>query len=127
MQSPAPASSLAEPPPAASPQLGWWICQQGLRSARIRGVLLLLAASAAAAAAAAAASTTPALTFLRLVTFRTGIIKFSYRVSNVYVYVVHGFLHCHLLVVYVLLLHPVCSKSVWPGLLWRTWMDANTP
>ena len=29
MQSPAPASSLAEPPPAASPQLGRWICQLG--------------------------------------------------------------------------------------------------
>ena len=70
MQSPAPASRLAEPPPAASPQLGRWICQQGLRSARIRGLLLVLAA--ASAAAAAAASTTTALPFLRLVTFRTG-------------------------------------------------------
>ena len=69
MQSPAPASSLVEPPPAASPQLGRWICQQGLRSARIRGLLLVLAA---AGAAAAAASTT-ALAFSRLVTFRTGI------------------------------------------------------
>ena len=67
MQSPAPASSLAEPPPAASPQLGRWICQQGLRSARTRGLLLVLAA----ASAAAAASTTTALAFLRLVTFRT--------------------------------------------------------
>ena len=70
MQSPAPASSLAEPPPAASPQLGRWICQQGLRPARIRDLLLVLAA--ASAAAAAAASTTTALAFLRLVTFRTG-------------------------------------------------------
>ena len=76
MQSPAPASSLAEPPPAASPQLGRWICQQGLRSARIRGLLLVLAA-ASAAAAAAAASTTTALAFLRLVTFRTGMIVLS--------------------------------------------------
>ena len=42
MQSTAPASSLVEPPPAASPQVGRWICQQGLRSARIRGLLLLL-------------------------------------------------------------------------------------
>ena len=57
VQSPAPVSSLAEPPPAASPQLGWWVCQQGLRSARIRGLLLVLAA----ASAAAAASTTSAL------------------------------------------------------------------
>ena len=72
MQSPAPASSLEEPPPAASPQLGLWICQQGLRSARIRGLLLV----PAAASAAAAASTTTALAFLRLVTFRTGMIKF---------------------------------------------------
>ena len=56
--SPAPASSLAEPPPAASPQLGRWVCEQGRRSARIRGLLLLLAA---ASAAAAAASTTTAL------------------------------------------------------------------
>ena len=42
IQSPAPTSSLAKPPPAASPYLGRWICQQGLRSARIRGLLLLL-------------------------------------------------------------------------------------
>ena len=47
VQSPAPASTLAEPPPAASPQLGRWVCQQGLRSARIRGLLLLLAAASA--------------------------------------------------------------------------------
>ena len=75
MQSPAPASSLAEPPPTASPQLGRWICHQGLRSARIRGLLLVLAAASAAAAAASAtavASTTTALAFLQLVTFRTG-------------------------------------------------------
>ena len=76
MQTPAPASRLAEPPPAASPQPGRWICQQGLRSARIWGLLLVLAAAVAAVAAAAAdddaASTTTALAFLRLVTFRTG-------------------------------------------------------
>ena len=71
MQSPAPTSSLAEPPLAASPQLGRWICQQGLRSARIRGLLLVLAAASAAAAAAAASMTT-AIAFLRLVTFLTG-------------------------------------------------------
>ena len=41
----APASSLAEPPPAASPQLGRCICQQGLRSARMRCLLLVLAAA----------------------------------------------------------------------------------
>ena len=64
MQSPASASSLAESPPAASPQLGRWICQQGLQSAKIRDLLLLLAA----ATAAAAASTTTALGSLRLVT-----------------------------------------------------------
>ena len=57
VQSPAPTSSLAEPHPAACPQLGRWVCEQGLRSARIRGLLLLLAA----ASAAAAASTTTAL------------------------------------------------------------------
>ena len=45
MQPPAPESSLAEPPPAASPQLGRWICQQGLRSARMRCLLLVLAAA----------------------------------------------------------------------------------
>ena len=54
MQSPAPASSLAEPPPAASPQLGRRICQQGLRSARIRDLLLVLAAAAASTTAALA-------------------------------------------------------------------------
>ena len=59
MRSPTLASSLAEPLPAASPQLGRWVCQQGLRSARIRGLLLVLAA--ASVAAAAAASTTTAL------------------------------------------------------------------
>ena len=76
MQSPAPASSLAELPPAASPQLGRWICQQGLRSARVRGLLMVLAAARAAAAAATA--TTAALVFLRLVTFRTGsMIKYT--------------------------------------------------
>ena len=58
VQSPAPASSRAEPPPAASPQLGRWVCQQGLRSARIRGLLLVLAAASAAASAAAASTTT---------------------------------------------------------------------
>ena len=42
MQSLARASRLAEPPPAASSQLRPWICQQGLRSARICGLLLLL-------------------------------------------------------------------------------------
>ena len=42
MQYPAPASSVAEPPQAASLQLGRWICQQGLRSARIRRLLLVL-------------------------------------------------------------------------------------
>ena len=57
MQSPAPASSLAEPLPAASPQLGRWVCQQGLRSAKIRGLLLVLAAASAAAAAAASMTT----------------------------------------------------------------------
>ena len=87
MQPPAPASSLAEPPPAARPHLGRWICQQGLRSERIRGLLLVLAA---AASAAAAASTTTALAFLRLVTFRTGMrILISYSMCT---YVVHGFL-----------------------------------
>ena len=40
----APASSVAEPPPAATPQLGRWTCQQGLRSARMRCLLLVLAA-----------------------------------------------------------------------------------
>ena len=61
-------TALAEPPPAASPQLGRWICQQRLRSARVRGLLLVLAA----ASAAAAASTTTALAFLYLVTSRAG-------------------------------------------------------
>ena len=79
MQSPAPSSSLAEPPSAASPQLGQWICQQGLRSARIWGLLLVLAA--ASAAAATAASTTTALAFFRLVTFRTGMTVFITTVT----------------------------------------------
>ena len=47
MQSPVPASSLAGPLPATSPQLGWWICQQEPRFARIRGLLLVPAAAAA--------------------------------------------------------------------------------
>ena len=59
---------------AASPQLGRWICQQGLRSARIPGLLLVLAA---ASAAAAASSTTTAFAFLRLVTFRAGMAVLS--------------------------------------------------
>ena len=79
MQSPALASSLAEPPPAASPQLGRWISQQGLRSARIRDLLLAFAAASAAAAAAAPASTTTALAFVRLVTFRTGMTAYYYH------------------------------------------------
>ena len=75
MQSPALASSLAEPPPVASPQLGRWICQQGLRSARMRYLLVLLAAARLllpGCQAAAAASTTTSLAFSRLVIFRTG-------------------------------------------------------
>ena len=80
MQSPAPASSLAEPPPAASPQLGRRICQQGLRSARVRCLLPVLAA----ASAAAGASTTTALAFLRLVTFRTGMIVLELATYCIY-------------------------------------------
>ena len=49
MQSPAPASNLAEARPAASPQLGRRICQHGLRSARVGCLLLVLAAASAAA------------------------------------------------------------------------------
>ena len=71
VQSPAPASILAEPPPAASPQRRRWVCQQGLRSARIRGLLLVLAA---ASVAAAAASTTTALPCL----FTFGYISYWY-------------------------------------------------
>ena len=41
MQSSAPASSLVEPPPAESPQLGRWICKKGLTSARMKDLLLL--------------------------------------------------------------------------------------
>ena len=82
LQSSAPASSRAEPPPAASPQQGRWICQQGLRSARIRGLLLVLAAAGACCChccccCCAAASTTTALALLRLVIFRTGMIVLS--------------------------------------------------
>ena len=67
MQSPAPANSLADPPPATSPQPGRWICQQGLRSARIWGLLLVLAAGAGAAS-----TKTALLAFLSLDAFRTG-------------------------------------------------------
>ena len=70
VQSPAPASSLAEPPPAPSPQLGRWVCQQGLRSARTWDLLLVLDA----ASAAAAASTTTALPCL----FTFGHISYCY-------------------------------------------------
>ena len=84
MLSPAPASSVAEPPPAASPQLGRWIYQQGLRSARMRCLLLVLAAAGAVAAAAVAASTTTAfLVFLRLATFRTGMIILEPATINI--------------------------------------------
>ena len=139
MQSPAPAKSLAEPPPAASPQLGRGVCQQGLRSARIRGLLLVLAAASAAAssaaaasaaaasaaAAAAAASTTTTLVFLRLVVFRTGKIHTGYPIctytSCMGSYTVICRLHCCTL---------RCSKSVWPGfnsgLEWMTIYLLNT-
>ena len=63
VQSTAPASNLAEPPPAASPRLGRWVCQQGLRSARIRGLLLLLLLR----------RRLPFLDFIRLATFCTGV------------------------------------------------------
>ena len=63
MQSPAPAISLAGPPPAASPQLGRWICHQGLRSARMRYRLLCACCCQRCCCAAAVASTTPALGF----------------------------------------------------------------
>ena len=71
MQCPAPASSLVEPPPAASPQMGRYICQQGLRSARLRCLLQVLAA---AAVLLLLLRRLTALAFLRLVTFRTGMI-----------------------------------------------------
>ena len=71
MQSPPAACSLAEPFPAASPQLGRWICQPGLRSARIRGLLLVPAAANNVVEDAFFA-------ILRLVIFRT-------LVSNVHV------------------------------------------
>ena len=118
MHSPTPASSLAESPPAASPQLGRWICcQQGLRSARILSLLPVLAAGAGAAgagaagagaagagAAGAAASTTTALlAFSCLVTFRTGQrVRTSYMGS----YTAMCRLCCCTL---------QCSKSVCPG------------
>ena len=108
MQSPAPATSLAEPPPAASPQLGRWMCQQGLRSTTIRGLLLALAA----ASAAAAASTTSALAFSRLVTFRTSMIVLtSYFMCT---HGVHGFSYCH---VSCLLLHPAMQQECVPWLV----------
>ena len=69
MQSPAPVCSLAEPPPAASPQLGRWVCQQGLRSARIRGLLLCLLLPVLLLLLR---RRLPFLAFLRLVAFRTG-------------------------------------------------------
>ena len=74
MQSPAPASNLAEPPPAASPQLGRWICQQELRSARMRCLLLVLAAARVLLLLLLLLLLRRRLLFLRLVTFRTGMI-----------------------------------------------------
>ena len=71
MQSPAPASSLPEPPPAASPQLGRWICQQG--GCDPRGCVVCCWCPATAHAAAAS-MTTGVLAFLSLVTIRTGMI-----------------------------------------------------
>ena len=76
VQSPASASNLAEPLPAASPQRRRWVCQQGLRSARTRGLLMLLAA-----ASAAAASTTTA--FPSLFTF--GHISYCYDLNITHV------------------------------------------
>ena len=76
---------IAEPPPAASPQLERCICQQGLRSARIRGLLRVLAAGAAGAL------TTNALAFSRHVTTRTSMIIFTvYSITCV----AHGLLCC---------------------------------
>ena len=65
MQSPAPASSLAEPPLAAS--LRNWGGGSVSRGCDPRGWVAL-------SAAGAGALTTTALAFLRLVTFRTGMI-----------------------------------------------------
>ena len=58
---------IAEPPPAASPQLGRWICHQGLQYARMRCVLLVLAA--ARVLLLLLLWTTAAFAFLRLATF----------------------------------------------------------
>ena len=105
MQSPAPASSLVELLPAACPQLGQWICQQGPAIRENPG--------SAAAAAAAAASTT-ALALLRLFIFRTGmIILTGYSMCT-------SLLYCH---VTSLLLYParrVCRLPFVDGLGWMT-------
>ena len=114
MHSPAPASSLAEPPPAANPQLGRWVCQQGLRSARIRGLLLVLAAASAAAAAAAAASTTTALpclfTFSHISYWYDNVLT-GYQMGTCTSYMGSYTAICRL---YCCTLQ--CSKSVWPDL-----------
>ena len=132
MQSPAPASSLAEPPPAARPQLGRWICQQGLRSARIRGLLLVLAGASAAAADAAAASTTTALPCL----FSFGHISYWYDEIltgypiNVYVYVLRFCRTWVLIRPFVAFIAAPCSAARVCGLACFTWwtlMDDNTP
>ena len=72
----------------------------------IRGLLLVIYA---ASAAAAAASTTTALAFLRLVTFRTGMIITGYCVCTSYMgsYTAMRRLYC---------CTSQCSKSVCPGM-----------
>ena len=80
---------------SGSPQLGRWICQQMLRSARTRGLLLLLVLLRR-------------LILLFFVIFRTGMMFLRYLMCA---YVVHGFLYCH---VSCLLLYP-SRVRVWPG------------
>ena len=68
MQSPAPAGSLAVPPPSASSQLGRWICPQGIQSARKPGS----APGACCPRGYCCFFKTTVLAFLRLVTYCTG-------------------------------------------------------
>ena len=81
----------------------------------------------AAASAAAAASTTTALAFLRSVTFRTGMMKISYRVSNV-----HEIRRTWILTlpfVVFMLLHPALQQEecvAWLVLV-ELWVDDNIP
>ena len=111
MQSPAPASRLAEPPLAA---LGRWICQ-GLRSARIRGLLLVVAA---ANAAAAASTTTAYCLFMFACLFMFGHISYwcDEILTRCPMCTCASYMGFYTAICRLYCCTPQCSKSLSPGL-----------